>query len=63
MLIFIQETDHPIYVRKNDQQVWCFGCGRKLNEVKLAFSNDIEEYHEMTEERDSDDNETMDMVR
>ena len=48
---------------KNDQQVWCFGCGRKLDEVKLAFSNDIEEYQEMTEEHDSDDNDTVDMVR
>ena len=47
---------------KNDKQVWCFGCGRKLDEVQLAFSQDIEEYQEMEEEHDSDDD-TMDMVR
>ena len=51
-------------MRKNDQQVWCFGCGRQLDEVKLAFSQDIEEYQEMDEEEhDSDDNDTVDMVR
>ncbi|CAB4012687.1 ubiquitin carboxyl-terminal hydrolase 20, partial [Paramuricea clavata] len=55
-----QKTDHAIYVCKNDKQVWCFGCGRKLDEVQLAFSQDIEEYQEMEEEHDSDDD-TMDM--
>jgi DNA-directed RNA polymerase subunit N (RpoN/RPB10) len=50
-------------VRKNDQQVWCFGCGRKLDEVQVTFSQDIEQYQEMEEEYDSDDNDTVDMVR
>lgn len=48
---------------KNDRQVWCFGCGCKLENVKLAFSLEVEEYQEMEEECDSDDNDTMDMVR
>ncbi|XP_028394952.1 ubiquitin carboxyl-terminal hydrolase 33-like isoform X2 [Dendronephthya gigantea] len=56
-----QKTDHAIYVCKKDRQVWCFGCGRKLEDVKLAFSRDIDEYQEMEEEYDSDDNDTMDM--
>jgi hypothetical protein len=50
-------------VRKDDRQVWCFGCGCKLDEVQQVFSQDIEEYQEMEEEHDSDDNSTMDMVR
>ncbi len=50
-------------MRKDDRQVWCFGCGCKLDEVQQVFSQDIEEYQEMEEEHDSDDNSTMDMVR
>ena len=62
LFLQIQQTDHAVCMCKDDQQVWCFGCGRKLDEVKLSFSQDIEEYHEMKEEHDTDDNDAMDMV-
>lgn len=55
-----QKTEHAICICKDDQQVWCFSCGRKLDEVQLSFSQDIEEFHDNEQcDSASDDNDPL----